>query len=205
MFINYHEKKHCNLISSKYQRTCSLPASSFSLPERNVNKGNENFPPKPGTSKSPTQHCWRRQHAGKALLSLAQASTIIFMNRKLWFSSATSQRRGGGQRRLCLQPGVSIHPCQYMPVSLNTPDVPDRMLWCPVAWLLGATTGTSRFLGWRWGWMLEGWCQVWHWGWWATQHQQARDGLSSGMCMASSSMQHTALLTWSAATIKLYL
>lgn len=155
MLNNYHVKKSCNLTSSKYLCTCSLPASSFSLPERKVNKGNENFPPKPGTSKSPTQHCCRRQHACTMLLSLAQASTIIFLDRKHPFSSATSQRRwGGGQRRLCLQHGVSTHPCQHMPASLN---MPDRMPWwpAPVAWPLGATAGTSRLLGWRWG--RDGW------------------------------------------------
>ena len=111
MFINYPgEKKKSKLISSKYLCTCSLPASSFSLPQRKANKGNKKIPAKPATSKTPTQHCWRHHIYAKPL-SLARAPASVFSGRRHPFSRAISQRsRGGGQRRLRARTRVSSHP-----------------------------------------------------------------------------------------------
>lgn len=197
MFINYHEKNPCNPISSKYLHTCSLPTSSFSLPKRKAIKGMK------------TSH--QNQALPKAQHSTAEGSSMhaqprcLWLKLQPWFSwteNSRSQRREGGQRRFCLQPGVSIHPASthLYPWTCQTECPGDQHLWLGHWVPLLAPRGSRGGVGW-WGGVMPSMAL----GTKGHSTPASRDGPRSGMCMASSSMQHTALLTWSAAAIISYI
>lgn len=191
------KKNPCNPISRKYLHTCSLPTSSFSLPKRKVIKGMK------------TSH--QNQALPKAQHSTADEAACMHnpiisdsnFNHDFHGQKTRSQTRGGGQRRFCLQPGVSIHPgntCPYpWPCHKNALVTSTCGLatgchcWHPEA--PGVEVGLDGG---------EGWCQAWHWQWRATQHQQAGMEPEVGRAwhLPPCNTQHS---TWSAAAIKSYI
>lgn len=124
---------------------------------------------------------------------------MIFMDRKLLFSNK------GRRVEEVLSAAWSQHPpCQHMPVSLTMPqECPgDQHLWLGHCVPLLAPRGSrgGGGVGW-WGGVMPSMALAMK----GHSTPASRDGARSGTCMASSSMQHTALLTWSAAAIKSYI